>query len=131
MTWGNKWSGEGSNAVVYVSLYLSNFYTHTHCANKNRYTALQPLTSGVVSWIMVTLNHGNDVHGVKAPGWEIAVGGAIVVVGLIFVTVLGRRHSSSTSMKNNVDDESPIEPLLEQHKIMGIIDDADDGDKVV
>ena len=30
MTWGNKWSGEGSNAVVYVSLYLSNFYTHTH-----------------------------------------------------------------------------------------------------
>ncbi len=81
---------------------------------------------------MVTLNHGHDVHGVKAPGWEIAVGGAIVVVGLIFVTVLGRRHSSSTStMKNNVDDESPIEPLLEQHKIMGIIDDGDDGDKVV
>ena len=137
MTWGNKWSGEGSNAVVYVSLYLSNFYTHTHCTNKkNRYTALQPLTSGVVSWIMVTLNHGNDVHGVKAPGWEIAVGGAIVVVGLIFVTVLGRRDgdSSSASTKNNVDEEnneSPFEPLLEQHKIMGILDcdeGGDDGD---
>jgi hypothetical protein len=85
---------------------------------------------------MVTLNHGNDVHGVKAPGWEIAVGGAIVVVGLIFVTVLGRRDgdSSSASTKNNVDEEnneSPFEPLLEQHKIMGIIDDGDDGDKVV
>ena len=137
MTWGNKWSGEGSNTVVYVSLYLSNFFahthTHTHCANKkNRYTALQPLTSGVVSWIMVTLNHGNDVHGVKAPGWEIAVGGAIVVVGLIFVTVLGRRDgdSSSASTKNNVDEEnneSPFEPLLEQHKIMGILD-CDEGD---
>ena len=138
MTWGNKWSGEGSNAVVYVSLYLSNFYTHTHThtaqTKKNRYTALQPLTSGVVSWIMVTLNHGNDVHGVKAPGWEIAVGGAIVVVGLIFVTVLGRRDgdsSSSASTKNNVDEEnneSPFEPLLEQHKIMGILD-CDEGDE--
>ena len=95
---------------------------------------MQPLTSGVVSWIMVTLNHGNDVHGVKAPGWEIAVGGAIVVVGLIFVTVLGRRDgdsSSSASTKNNVDEEnneSPFEPLLEQHKIMGILDCDEGGD---
>ena len=57
---------------------------------------------------------------------------AIVVVGLIFVTVLGRRDgdSSSASTKNNVDEEnneSPFEPLLEQHKIMGILD-CDEGD---
>ena len=137
MTWGNKWSGEGSNAVVYVSPSTSLTFTHTHThtlrKQKNRYTALQPLTSGVVSWIMVTLNHGNDVHGVKAPGWEIAVGGAIVVVGLIFVTVLGRRDgdSSSASTKNNVDEEnneSPFEPLLEQHKIMGSLDCDEGGD---
>jgi hypothetical protein len=45
MTWGNKWSGEGSNAVVY--------------------TALQPLTSGLVSFVLVALNDGNDFHGVR------------------------------------------------------------------
>ena len=76
---------------------------------------------------MVTLNSGKDVHGVKAPGWEIAVGGAIVVLGLILVTVVGRRRdssssSSATSSSTNFDEESrnaPLEPLLnEQHKIM-------------
>ena len=77
---------------------------------------------------MVTLNNGKDVHGVKAPGWEIAVGGAIVVLGLILVTVVGRRRdsssssSSATSSSTNFDEESrnaPLEPLLnEQHKIM-------------
>ena len=79
---------------------------------------------------MVTLNHGNDVHGVKAPGWEIA---AVVRLLLYFTPVLGRRDgdSSSASTKNNVDEEnneSPFEPLLEQHKIMGILDCDEGGD---